>query len=87
MPGILGSEVAERLMKLKEYKEFRVIMVSADYIHGIDHLIHSTLIKPLDMSVVKEEYHKLQKMMTNSLFNKSMKAPSKDDNMIATVDD
>lgn len=54
MPGILGSDLANELILLKSNKTFKVILVSADYVHGVDHLVDSTLLKPLDLNKVKE---------------------------------
>lgn len=54
MPGILGSELAHELIKLESDKTFKVVLVSADYVHGVEHLINSTLLKPLDLAIVKE---------------------------------
>jgi len=55
MPGINGSVVASDLQKLNDQKLFKVIMVSADYVYGIDELIEFTMLKPLELNLVKEE--------------------------------
>lgn len=58
MPGILGSEVALQLKKITDdesnNKKFTTLMVSADSVYGIDDLIDNTLLKPLDLQVVKD---------------------------------
>lgn len=54
MPDLLGADMAIELHKIKGEKNIRIILISADYVYGVEDYVDSMLLKPLDMGKIHD---------------------------------